>query len=33
MTRKEIAEMIESVGVPYAYYQFPENTQLAAPLI
>ena len=33
MTRKEIAEMIESVGVPYAYYQFPENTQQDAPFI
>lgn len=25
MTTQEIASMIESVGVPYAYYQFEEN--------
>ena len=25
--------MIESVGVPYAYYQFPEGTEQAPPFI
>ena len=33
MTYKEIAEMISSVGVPYAYYQFPEDTPQTPPFI
>lgn len=33
MTRKEIAEMIETIGVKYAYYQFPEGTNVAPPFI
>lgn len=33
MTRKQIADMIKSVGVPYAYYQFPNNTQQVPPFI
>lgn len=33
MTYKEIADMISSVGVPYAYYQFPEDTPQTPPFI
>lgn len=33
MTHKEIAQMIASVGLPYAYYQFPENTPQTPPFI
>lgn len=33
MTYKEIAQMIESIGLPYAYYQFPDDTQQAPPFI
>lgn len=33
MTYKEISEMIASVGVPTAYYQFPEDTPQAPPFI
>jgi len=33
MTYKEIAQMIEKVGVPYAYYQFPEDTGQEPPFI
>jgi len=27
MTTKEVANMIKSIGIPYAYYQFPETVQ------
>ena len=30
MTFKEIAEMIEDIGLPFTYYSWPEN---AAPLL
>lgn len=33
MTYKEIAQMISSVGIPYAYYQFPEDTGQQPPFI
>ena len=33
MTYKEIATMIESIGLPYAYYQFPDGTDQACPFI
>ena len=33
MTYKEIAAMVASVGVPYAYYQFDEGTAEAPPFI
>lgn len=32
MTTKEVAKMIADIGVPYAYYQFPE-TREATPFI
>lgn len=33
MTYKEISQMIKEVGVPYAYYQFPEGTGQEPPFI
>lgn len=33
MTTQEIANMIDSVGVPYAYYQFSEATAKPCPFI
>lgn len=33
MTYKEIATMVGSIGLPYAYYQFTEATAKAPPFI
>lgn len=33
MTYKQIASMIEEVGIPFAYYVFPEDTPQAPPFI
>lgn len=33
MTYKEVATMINSIGIPYAYYQFPDGTGQACPFI
>ena len=33
MTYKEIATMIDSFGLPNAYYQFPDNTPQSPPFI
>jgi hypothetical protein len=33
MTYKEIADVIASIGLPYAYYEFPDETQLEPPFI
>lgn len=33
MTYKEIAAMIDGIGLPNAYYQFPDNTPQAPPFI
>ena len=33
MTRKEVSEMIGGIGIPFAYYQFPEGTAIAPPFI
>ena len=33
MTYKQVAEMVASIGVPYAYYQFPNNTGIAPPFV
>ena len=33
MTYKEISQMIASAGLPYAYYQFPDDTPQAPPFI
>lgn len=33
MTYKQVADMVEAIGVPYAYYQFPNNTGIAPPFV
>lgn len=33
MTHKQVATMIASVGIPYAYYQFPDDTGQQPPFI
>lgn len=33
MTYKEVATMVNSIGLPYAYYQFPEGTGQAPPFV
>jgi hypothetical protein len=33
MKTTEVSQMIASVGLPYAYYQFPDNTPQAPPFI
>ncbi len=33
MTYKEISHMIAGAGLPFAYYQFPEDTPQAPPFI
>ena len=33
MTYRQIAEMVSSIGVPYAYYQFPNNSGIAPPFV
>lgn len=33
MTYKEVAEVVKSIGLPFAYYQFPEGTEMAPPFV
>ena len=33
MTHKEIAQMVASIGYPYAYFQFPEGTAQPCPYV
>lgn len=33
MTYQEVATMVASIGVPYAYYQFPEGTAQSTPFV
>lgn len=33
MTRKQVAKMVKDIGLPYAYYQFPEGTNTKPPFI
>lgn len=33
MTHAEVATMIRGIGVPFAYYQFPDNTGQEPPFI
>ena len=33
MTYQEVKQMVESIGIPYAYYQFPEGTDQPCPFI
>lgn len=33
MTYEQIAQMLESIGIPFAYYQFTEDTAKAPPFM
>lgn len=33
MTYQEVNTMVESIGIPYAYYQFPEDTDQPCPFL
>lgn len=33
MTYEQVATMVSSIGLPYAYYQFPEGTAVAPPFV
>ena len=33
MTRTEVATLVASIGLPYAYYQFDEGTEHALPFV
>lgn len=33
MTYQQVATMVSTIGVPYAYYQFPEGTAQATPFV
>lgn len=33
MTYKEVADVVKSIGLPFAYYQFPEGTGQAPPFV
>lgn len=33
MTRRQVAQMIAGMGMPYAYYQFTEGTAEAPPFV
>lgn len=33
MTYKEIAAVVSQIGIPAAYYQFPEGTEQATPFV
>lgn len=33
MTRKQVAKMVKDIGLPYAYYQFPDGTNQNPPFI
>lgn len=33
MTYKQIASMVSSIGLPYAYYQFPDGTAQSPPFV
>lgn len=33
MTYQEVKTMVESIGIPYAYYQFPKRTDQSCPFI
>lgn len=33
MTYRQVNNIIQDIGIPYAYYQFPEGTEQACPFI
>lgn len=33
MTYEEVSTMVAEIGLPYAYYQFPDNTEREPPFV
>lgn len=33
MTLKQVAQMVRSIGLPFAYYQFDDDTAVAPPFV
>ena len=33
MTNQEVASMVGEIGLPFAYYEFPDGTQQAPPFV
>lgn len=33
MTYQQVADMIAGIGLPYAYYEFPDGTEIAPPFL
>lgn len=33
MTREEVYEMVQKIGLPCAYYEFPQGTEQAPPFV
>lgn len=33
MTTKQVADMVAEIGLPYAYYAFPDDTQREPPFV
>lgn len=33
MTYRQVSDMVRSIGLPYAYYQFPNGTEQTCPFI
>lgn len=33
MTTAQVASMVAEIGLPYAYFEFPDNTELAPPFV
>lgn len=33
MTRKAISDMVKGIGLPYAYYEFPDDTPQEPPFV
>lgn len=33
MTFKEVSNMVKSIGLPYAYYEFPDGTEQTPPFV
>lgn len=33
MTTEQVASMVSEIGLPFAYYEFPDNTELTPPFV
>lgn len=33
MTYKEVSDMVKSIGLPYAFYEFPDGTEQELPFV